>query len=231
MTLNKTLAAAALVATISPAAPALAEQNELISIFNIARNDSVFISNSYRRALGASLDDGLIFRADLNNTRFDFDATQARDWTLRLLIGYAVAAGPSTKVTAYGGLSYRDREFGPIPPGLENISEVGFFISGELDHKAANGANYGALLEYDSTLETFYASGYGVFDIGNAKLGPTVNFLQEDDYSRTAVGLRLQVPFNETSDVVATAAYAEGGVDGGPDVDSSYFEVQLRTRF
>jgi hypothetical protein len=231
MTMQKTLAAAAVASTVLPGAAAFAQQNELISIFNVGRNDVLFFGNSYRRALGASLDDGLIFRADLNITNFDFDATQASDKTLRLLVGYAFAAGAGSKFTGYGGLSYRDREFEPLSTGLENVDEVGFFVSGEFDHKAANGANYAALVEYDSTLETFYVSGYGVFDIGNAKLGPTVNYLQEDDYSRTAIGLRLQVPFNATSDVVATAAIAEGGVDGADDVDSSYFEIQLRTRF
>lgn len=210
--------------------PARAEQNEVIAIFNAAQNGSTFGMLSYRRSLGASLDAGLSFRVDVSRGAFDVPGSEGTIDTLRLLLGYRVEVGTGANLTFYGGASSRARDYSIVLPGLTEFDEVGAFGSVEYNADLADGGEFFALAEYDTTESLFYSSAFYQANLGNVKIGPTVNFLQEGNYSRRAAGVRVTVPVSDTVDFSATGAWAEGDT-GGPGINSSYLEVQFRTNF
>jgi hypothetical protein len=200
---------------------------------NSAQNDSTYASLSVRHGFGPSLDDGFKLRADVARGKFSFDyngTVHGQIDTAHLLLGYSVKSGDS-KVTFYGGVSSRKRNYDKDEKGLTDVNKVGAFASIEADTTLASGANLAGLIEYDSPLKTLYTSAYMVFPVGGILVGPTLNYLDEGDYSRSAIGLRLQMPVAGSTEFVVTGAYAEGGVDGEPNVNSSYLELQLSTRF
>ncbi|MFZ1339422.1 MAG: hypothetical protein WAT25_03255 [Paracoccaceae bacterium] len=223
--------AAALMAlgTFGPG-PASAEQNEIISIINTAENDSQFGMFSYRRSFGASLDAGLSFRIDASRGRFDVPGSTGTIDTLHLLLGYRMVMDPNTDLTFYGGVSVRKRDYTVVLPGYDEFNETGAFGSVEINSDFADGGEIFGLVEYDTTKDVFYTSAFYQADLGGVKIGPTVNFLEEGDYQRRAAGLRVTYPVSDRLDITATGAWAEGDT-GGPAVNSSYFELQLRTSF
>ena len=211
-------------------APALAEQNEVIAILNSAKNDAEFGMLSYRRSLGSSLDEGLSVRIDASRGVFDVPGSQGTIETLRLLVGYRIVLGTDTNLTLYGGPSWRQRDYSVVFPGLTEFDKVGAFVAVGYNQDFADGGEVFTLAEFDTTEDLFYTSAFYQADVGSVKVGPTVNYLQEGDYTRRAAGVRVTVPVNDMVDITATGAWAEGEA-GGPGVDSSYLELQLRSRF
>jgi hypothetical protein len=222
---------AALVAIgVSGIEPAQAQQNEIIAIYNSAENDAQFGMFSYRRSLGATLDEGLSLRIDGSRGVFDVTGSEGTIDTLRLLVGYRIVVGSDSNLTFYGGASSRQRDYSVLLPGLTEFDDVGAFGSVEYNADFPDGGEVFGLVEYDTTEDLFYASGFYQADLGSVKIGPTVNYLEEGDYTRRAAGLRVTFPVSDDVDVTATGAWAEGDT-GGPGIDSSYIEMQLRTRF
>ncbi len=211
-------------------APASAQQNETIAIYNTAKNDSQFGLLSYRRSLGASLDAGLSFRIDASRGGFDVPGSTGTIDTLRLLFGYRMATGTGSNLTFYGGASMRKRDYSVVLPGLEEFDKVGAFGSIEFNADMANGGEVFSMAEYDSTKDAFYTSAFYQAKLGGIKVGPTVNYLKEGDYARSAAGLRFTYEVSDEMDFSATGAWAEGNT-GGPGINSSYLEFQFRTRF
>jgi hypothetical protein len=62
------------------------------------------------------------------------------------------------------------------------------------------------------------------------RIGPTVNFLNEDDYERIAGGVRVNVPMGRHFELNGIGAFARGGNDAFDD-ESSYAELELRSEF
>jgi hypothetical protein len=230
MKLVRAAAAVATVIGVMSASAALAQQNEIIAIFNSAENDSQFAMLSYRRSFGPSLEEGLSFRLDVSRGEFDVPGSTGEIDTQRLLLGYRVIVGPDANLTFYGGPSWRERSYSPVLPGLVEFDEVGAFLSVEYNADLTNGGEVFGLAEYDSTQDLFYASAFYQADVGNLKIGPTVNYLTEGDYERRAAGLRVTLPVSDVIDLTATGAWAEGNA-GGPDINSNYLELQVRARF
>jgi hypothetical protein len=230
----RNLTAATLLLSAVTAAPALAGETEIIGIANSARNDSTYGSVSLRYSFGPSLDEGLKLRADAARTSYDFIMGQTSVTgtvnTVHMLLGYAIKID-DIKLTFYGGLSQRDRSHDPFVQGVTDESGVAGFTSVEMDTVLANGTNAAALAEYDGVFGTLYTGGYIVMPLGSVKIGPTANYVSEGDYTRSALGIRLQAPISDSFEAVLTGAYAQGGVDDQAKVNSSYIEVQISTRF
>jgi len=221
-------AAAVALGTVSTG-QALADQNEIIAIYNSAENDSDFAMLSYRRSLGPSLDEGLILRLDASRGMFDLPGSEGTIDTLRLLLGYRVQMSVATDLAFYGGPSMRERSYSPVLPGLTEFDDVGLFLSAEYNVDLATAEGF-ALVEFDTTEDLFYTMAFYQFDFGGFKIGPTANYLSEGDYERHAAGVRLTIPIGDAVDFTATGAWAEGNT-GGANIDSSYIELQFRTRF
>lgn len=212
-------------------------RTEILAIGNIAENDSDFLYFSLRQSITGDIDQGFKVRADVARSTFDFSVggtpTTGEHIIARLLAGYAFGFSPGTKITVYAGGAYRDREISPSFPFISEGDDFGFFGSVELSSEFDFGGDFEALAEYETIADTFYTSAFYVHPVGPLKVGPTANFLHEDDadYSRWAAGVRASIEVGEHVELTATGAYAEGGTGGSYGTDSSYLELQVRTTF
>ncbi|AHM04475.1 hypothetical protein roselon_02130 [Roseibacterium elongatum DSM 19469] len=186
---------------------------------------------SFRQGLGGSLYDGFVLRFDAAHSAYDAGASDGTLTNLRLLAGYAMPLDSTARLTFFGGVSYRDRSYSPNSPFLDEVDEAGVFVSVEFNYDQPNGNEGFALAEYDSVEETFYTSAFYLFGLNyDIRVGPTVNYLDEGDYSRTAAGLRAAFDIGDSAEISVTGAWAEGDT-GGNTIDSSYAELQFRITF
>ncbi|MBY6201000.1 hypothetical protein KUV65_06470 [Maritalea mobilis] len=233
MNIRTSTAAALTAATLAAAAgaPALAQQSEFIAIGNVAENDSSFGMLSFRHGLGMSLYDGIVLRFDAARSAYEAGASDGTLDNFRLLVGYAMPLDATSRLTFFGGLSYRERSYSPSAPFLDEVDEAGVFLSVEYNIDQTNGNEGFALAEYDSVEDTFYTSAFYLFGLNNdIRVGPTFNYLDEGDYSRHAAGVRAAFDIGDSSEISVTGAWAEGDT-GAATIDSSYVEVQFRLTF
>ncbi len=216
--------------------PAAADQTELLVIGNTSNNDSHFYMLSVRQSLSGDITEGLRLRFDASNAIYatDYDATPGTGTVMtgRGLLSYVASVSNSTDITMTGGVSYGARAVTPDTlSSPDDSSNLGAFASLEFYNYTTGGNDFHAMVEYDSSFDTLYASSTYEFNFGSFKAGPTANYLVEDVYSRTAAGLSASFDMSENVEIKATAAWAEEQIDAAPATDASYFELQVRTTF
>lgn len=231
--MKKTILAAGIALLLGGLAQDVAAEpkNEVLALINTARNDSTFGYLSYRRSFGSSIDRGLKFRIDVSRGEFDVNTSTGTLTGVRLLLGYTVDLSPSTDLTFYGGITRRELDYDVLLPFLTEYDETAPFVSVEANTDTPNGGEVFGVAEYDGTTDLIYASGFLQYPFGSWKVGGEVSYLEEGDYSRRGLGLRLTTQLTDSIDVTAKLIAAEGGTNGAFDVDSSFFELQVRSKF
>lgn len=208
----------------SAAAPVLAEQNELMAIWNTTRTDSSFAMLSYRRDLQGDPDSGAKLRFDAGYGEYPLIGDDGSFSFTRLGVAYAIETSAWTTVTLTGGFSHRWRS-------PEDTSVSGVFASVELFNTSASGNDLFLLGEYDSVDQTYLVSGRYLLDMNSFSVGPTASYLEEGDYSRRAAGVSGSFDLSPSAELSITGAWAEQQVGASPTEDASYIELQIRTTF
>lgn len=216
----------------------LAQESELIAIENIGTNDSYFLFLSYRYTfVDPTAEDagGFKVRVDAGRSEYDFTAivpTTGTDWRARILGGYEAQVDESTTVTAYAGAEYHNKANDPDLPAMDDFEEWGFFGSLELSSDTPGGGNLFANVDYSSNAQTVYTSFHYLHPLAEGLLvGPTANYLHEDEYSRWTGGLRLEKEFSDSMSFWVTGAYGEQEVESGDRSDVGYVELMQRFKF
>lgn len=232
MSIRKSLAALAACAVTLTGGTAVAQQNEIQGIINGA-DGSNYLQFSYRRALGGTIDEGLLLRLDIARGTYDVGSSNGMIDTYRLALGYRMPLNDMVQLTFYGGASHREREYEDqslSPVFFPRLSETGVFAAAEINADLSAGGNVFGIVEYDSTTEAVYAGGHWLFGFDQFQVGPEINVLDEDGYSRRAAGLRMTYAMSSAMDFSLSAMWAEGGTDGDEN-DESYLEFQIRSEF
>lgn len=204
-------------AVLVHAAPALADQNEIMVLSSASRSGSHFHMLNYNRALGADLDSGFALR---------LDATTAVDYSTGFRVGlsYRFPLSSSTKMTATAGYSQRHL----LGPG---DTEDGAFVAIAFDADFGETGNLTGLVEYDTTNEGALATTTYLHDFGSFEVGPTVSYFEQPNYWRRAAGLTAAYWITDATVIQVTGVWAEEYINANPAEDASFVEVQLRTSF
>lgn len=223
------------IAVMISASAAFADQSELVVLGNVTQDDSEYGLLSYKHALNGTLDDGIFVRFDASASQFRFvftgTPTTGNQNVVRLAVGYAAPTG-NGQVNVFGGVSHVSRDFSPAAGALTEIDETGFFLGAEYTEWGADNTGLQLLAEYESAHEAFYSRATYLFEVGeDFSVGPTVNYLDEGDYSRSAIGVWMNYDLNEDASLFASLVAAEGGNDGEAKRDSGYFELGAVLKF
>lgn len=243
--MRSTLAALA----VAFALPSLAqaENFEVLTIGSADQNGSNFYMASIRGGLSfgsAAVDTGsarnaktgLRFRLDLArssyDTNFDSVAGSGTGTTYRLLLAYGIPLNADTTLTLTGGVSHRTVEVRPVTVNSPaDSSQTGPFASIDFEYSPETFGSFQLLAEHDSVGSNFASMTY-LANLGpNVRLGPTVNYIADGSYARTAYGLSAIYSFGDAFEIKATAAKATQKITGNPNKSVDYFEMQFRMVF
>ena len=227
-------AISAIAAAFLTASVASADQTEMILLGSVTQDDSEYGLFSFRHSLTGSLEDGVFMRLDGSISEFRFlnggTLTEGNQAVLRAVLGYSMPLG-NGHGSVYGGISNVSRTFTPASVFLTPIDETGFFLGAEYDEWEDDDAGWQVLTEYESAHESLYGRVTYLFDFGNLSVGPTANYLDEGDYSRTAGGVWMNYRIDEQTSLFGSLVAAEGGNDGLPKRASGYIEFGAKLEF
>lgn len=202
--------------------------NEIVAIGNATTDDSYYASLSFRHSF-TDPDEGLKVRFDAAYSTYNFGLivpTEGDEWRGRALVGYAHRAGSASVVTIYAGAEYHSRDYTPDLIASPDISQWGVFGAIELSTDLTNGGNVFAGAEYSTNQDSFYASFHYIHPVfGGFLLGPTANYVVDEDYERWAAGLRAEVAVSDHSTLTITGAYGQDSVNDEPFEDMGYIEA------
>lgn len=239
--------AASLAALFALPSVASAEGFEAIVIGNADVNGSHFYMVSLRQDLrfGEAVDPATSGRNAASGLRLRFDATQSTyesDYdatpgtgtgrTYRLLLSYGFSVGADTVMTLTGGLSHRTDTVRPVTlSSPADEAKTAEFVSLDFEYSPSSFGALQALLEHDGSGANFASATY-LFNVGqNFRIGPTVNYIAEGDYSRDAYGISALYVNGDQFEIKATLANASQVIGSSAAVDVDYLELQLRTTF
>ncbi len=224
----------AVAAALLAANVAAADQTEIVVLGSATQDDSEHALLSFRHALKGSLEDGVYLRLDGSVSEFRFlnggTPTEGNQAVLRAAIGYSMPLGGGY-ASLFGGISNVSRTFSPASVFLTPVDETGFFVGAEYNEWEDDDAGWQALVEYESGHEALYTRLTYLFDYGQFSVGPTLNYLDEGDYSRTAGGIWVNYRIDEQSSLFGSLVAAEGGNDGAPKRASGYVEFGAKLEF
>ena len=220
---------------------------EAIVIGNADVNGSHFYMVSLRKDLrfGEAVDAEVSGRNATSGLRLRFDATQSTyesnydatpgtgtGKTYRLLVSYGLLVDADLTMTFTGGVSHRVNTVRPItlnsPADKAKTAE---FLSLDFEYSPSSFGALQALIEHDGSGSN-YASATYLVNVGqNFRVGPTVNYVSEGDYSRDAYGISAVYVNGDQFEIKATLANASQTVGSSAAVDVDYLELQLRTTF
>lgn len=238
---------ASIIAILTLPTLTLAEGFEAIAIGNTDVNESHFSMISLRKDLNfgaASVAEdtsrnapsGLRLRLDASrsayNTNYDATSGTGTSETYRFLLSYGIPMDSNTTITLTGGVSHRSDFVRPItlnsPADKEKTAE---FLSLEFEYSPASFGTFQGLAEHDGSGANYASASY-LINIGeNFRIGPTMNYVSQGDYSRDAFGLSTIYVNGDKFEIKVTIANADQNVGSNPSTEVDYFELQMRTTF
>ena len=211
------------------AASASAQNTEIVAIANSDEKDGTFSMLSVRQALTNTLDEGWFIRLVTSQSDFPVSSSDAVIQTDRFIVGYGMQVDEFTNVRFSLGSVSRERSASPVTTFYPDGEDSGTFAAVEGVVENEEGKIIG-ILEFDGAAESTYTSAEYIEKFAGFNLGVTGNYIDEDDFSREALGLRADFTRNNTTFSVI-AAYAESVTTGNEPKDASYVELLVVTSF
>ena len=193
--------------------------NRLVIIGADGENDNSFKMASYRRSIG---DSGFVFRGDVLESTYPTGVNQELEETneaIRLAIGRRFVSndGDDEAVIYLGGIDQED----------DTSSESGVYVAAEY-FKSFNEVNgFFVNAEYSKPDDTYYFGSHVTFGFGNFHVGPTVAFLDSEDYEFSSYGLKMTTKVSDKLQLVLTLARKDEENQTGSELESDVAELVL----
>jgi hypothetical protein len=235
----KLIAASALLALPTVA---FAEEFEVIGMYDGNSIDGTYTGVSIRATLiegdqgsAETAQTGLRLRADSSVATFatNYDSTPGTGTAnvQRVILTYGMPTSDTSSITIGVGGTQRSESVTPVTASSPaDSTETGMFYSVELESTLDDGGRFQVIYEYDE-VGANYASATYQLDMGNWRVGPTVNMVTDVDYSRTAYGLSAAFDLGDGLELGLTGAMASQTIGGGTPTDFSYIGMYLRSAF
>ncbi len=115
--------------------------------------------------------------------------------------------------------------------GPDEISETGLYVGAEGNGYIGNRGYWAGVAQWSDPEEAFYTRAFSTYLVGgNTNIGPDISYYDEEDYSRTTLGLRAAWNLDQAAFAVIGGTARESGI-AGPDEDDGFIEIQLGFSF
>jgi hypothetical protein len=230
--MKRTYLTAATVLAAIFATGAYADGSEAIAIISGSENGDRFYMGSVRQDLD-QVEGGLRLRFDVINGTYptDYDATSGEGTygEYRLLLSYTHSLSASADLTLSGGVNQWTLEVRPdtlSSPADE--SETGLFASVEYFNSDVMGNDLLLIGEYNSVGPEYLAASY-LFDLNTFSVGPSVDYVLDDDYKRVSFGIAAVVSVSDAVEFRATVTNGRETIGSAPAIDAVSMQLQAMT--
>lgn len=199
--------------TLTTNAQSNSTPNRIVVIGGAGENDNSFKMLSYRRSIG---DSGFIVRGDILESTYPTGVNQELEET-----NEAIRVAVGKKFVSEDGDSEAAIYLGAIDQEDDTSSDSGLYAAAEYFRSFNEVNGFFANLEYSKPDDTYYFGSHLTFGFGNFHVGPTIAFLDSNDYEFSSYGVKMTTKVNENLHVVLTLSKKDEENQTGSDLESN----------